>query len=121
MSAASAPRDERQLPLALEPEQGDLVPSASSVVPAGTRERGPSLPEARSISDEDLKRLTPNERRVVELAARGHTDKQIAHLLNRSYRTVQTLMQVIRHKLGMRTRFEFGFHARKLLNPGEPQ
>jgi DNA-binding NarL/FixJ family response regulator len=67
--------------------------------------------EAQPISAEDLLCLTPNELRLLKQAARGLTDKQIANDTHRSYRTVQTQMQVLRRKLKMRTRFELGFHA----------
>ena len=48
---------------------------------------------------QDASSLTKRERQVVQLAAEGHTNKQIAHLLNISQKTVETHRASIMRKL----------------------
>jgi DNA-binding NarL/FixJ family response regulator len=48
---------------------------------------------------EDASSLTGREREVVQLVAEGHTNKQIAHLLNISQKTVETHRAAIMRKL----------------------
>ena len=48
---------------------------------------------------EDASSLTRREREVVQLVAEGHTNKQIAHLLNISQKTVETRRAAIMRKL----------------------
>jgi DNA-binding NarL/FixJ family response regulator len=48
---------------------------------------------------QDASSLTKREQQVVQLAAEGHTNKQIAHLLNISQKTVETHRASIMRKL----------------------
>ncbi len=50
--------------------------------------------------------LTSRERRVCELAARGYSDKQIAHHLGSTMAAVAGSLHRARRKLGARTRVE---------------
>jgi DNA-binding CsgD family transcriptional regulator len=54
-------------------------------------------------ADED-ERLTPREREVLALVARGYTNPRIARSLKMSASTVRTHMEHILEKLGVRTR-----------------
>jgi DNA-binding CsgD family transcriptional regulator len=51
-----------------------------------------------------LEALSPRERELVTLVARGHTDAQIAGLLTISVRTVSSHLDRIRDKTGCRRR-----------------
>jgi DNA-binding CsgD family transcriptional regulator len=51
-----------------------------------------------------LEALTPRERELVALVARGHTDAQIAGQLHISVRTVSSHLDRIRDKTGCRRR-----------------
>jgi LuxR family transcriptional regulator len=58
--------------------------------------------------DEDLStvavRLTPRERECIRLCADGLSDKQVAHVLERSISTVVMHLQSAMRKLGARNR-----------------
>lgn len=49
-------------------------------------------------------RLSPRELQVAELAALGHTNKEIAERLFLAPRTVDTHLGAVRRKLGVRSR-----------------
>lgn len=49
----------------------------------------------------DVQSLTETERRVLELVAEGKTNKEIAHLIGRSIRTVENHRYRLMHKLGV--------------------
>ncbi|MCS6914872.1 MAG: response regulator transcription factor [Myxococcales bacterium] len=85
----------------------DLL-AAIRAVAAGERFLGP---EARQIQDcdaqqgaaepDDLDRLTPRERQVLQLVAEGYTNRQIAHLLGLSPKTVDTHRTSLMRKLDL--------------------
>ena len=52
----------------------------------------------------DLERLTERERGVLDHVAEGHSNKEIAHRLGVSARTVQKHLQRIYAKLGVKGR-----------------
>jgi DNA-binding NarL/FixJ family response regulator len=54
-------------------------------------------------------RLTNREKEVISHAFSGKTDKEIAHVLGNSPRTVHHQLQSVYRKLGVRTRME-GVH-----------
>lgn len=60
----------------------------------------------RANRPEGWERLTPAERKVALLAAKGHTNPQIAEQLVVSARTVQTHMAHLTAKLGVRSRVQ---------------
>ena len=62
-----------------------------------------------------LEGLTPRERELVTLVARGHTDAQIAGQLYISVRTVSSHLDRIRDKTGCRRRADL---TRLALNAG---
>ena len=49
----------------------------------------------------DVQSLTETERKVLELVAEGKTNKEIAHLIGRSIRTVENHRYRLMHKLGV--------------------
>ena len=55
--------------------------------------------------------LTPTERRVAELVADGKTNREVAHLLFVSVKTVEANLSRIFHKLGVRSRAELIRHV----------
>lgn len=75
-----------------------------------------------AASNSDLEQLTPKERQVVTLIARGYKYKEVASELNISIKTLETHMKHIFGKLGVASRhqvtrlaFESGF-----VEPGVP-
>lgn len=58
--------------------------------------------------------LSPRERQVVQLAARGASAKDIARLLRIGHRTVETHMSHAYAKLGIRSRIELAIRASEL-------
>ena len=60
--------------------------------------------------------LTKIERRLLRHAAQGLSDKQIASAVNRNPYTVRYHMLQVRKKLNLRTRFQMGFYAWRLLS-----
>lgn len=69
-----------------------------------------------AASNSDLEQLTPKERQVVTLIARGYRYKEVSNELNISIKTLQTHMKHIFDKLGVASRhqvtrlaFESGF------------
>jgi DNA-binding CsgD family transcriptional regulator len=71
---------------------------------------GPQPPSADgpaangAVTVPGLDRLSPRERELVTLVARGHTDAQIASQLYISVRTVSSHLDRIRDKTGCRRR-----------------
>jgi DNA-binding CsgD family transcriptional regulator len=61
--------------------------------------------------------LTPTERRVAELVAEGHTNKEVADALFVSLRTAESNLTRVYQKLGIRSRTEL---ARSLAAPQRP-
>jgi len=55
---------------------------------AGKHVIGPGILTANREPDPDYERLTPREKQILELIAKGHSNKQIAALLNLSVNTV---------------------------------
>jgi len=66
----------------------------------------PGRVHARAVED-----LTPREREVLRLIARGHTNAEIATMLHVSVRTVENHRASVLRKLGLRTRAELVRHA----------
>lgn len=77
-----------------------------------------AMPSSDQVAAETL---TPREIEVLRLIARGHTNRQIAHLLTLSVRTVESHRANLMDKLDLRSRVELvryaGHHG--LLEPGE--
>ena len=66
---------------------------------AATTASGPEPPETAAS-------LTPRERLIASLAARGYTNKQLAYELRLAPSTVGTHLARVRRKLGLRSRVE---------------
>jgi DNA-binding CsgD family transcriptional regulator len=56
--------------------------------------------------------LTPTEKKVAELAAAGHTNREIAQTLFLSVHTVEDNLRRIYRKLGIRSRTELAAKSR---------
>jgi DNA-binding NarL/FixJ family response regulator len=67
------------------------------------REHGVNPPPARTGGSGN-ERLSPRENEITTLAARGHTNREIAALLHLSPRTVETHVANALAKLGLRSR-----------------
>jgi DNA-binding NarL/FixJ family response regulator len=90
-----------------------------SSLPATPRNPEPPAPVAESI----LQRLTPREREVALLAARGLTNRQIAAELNLSVNTVSNHLKRVYAKLDVGSRAELGWRLQYLdldLDAGAP-
>jgi two-component system response regulator FixJ len=59
-----------------------------------------------TVAQEMLGRLSPRERQVLDEIASGHLNKQIAHDLGISVRTVEAHRAHIRDRVGVRTMAE---------------
>jgi DNA-binding NarL/FixJ family response regulator len=57
---------------------------------------------------EEVTALSPREREVAQLAARGHTNRAIAEALSVSVRTVESHLYNVFAKMGMTQRAELG-------------
>jgi DNA-binding CsgD family transcriptional regulator len=97
MSLATAA--EYALMLAAEPQ-----PPAPGSGPAGNGAAAGGPPAGTDATAPGLDRLSPRERELVTLVARGRTDAQIAAQLYISVRTVSSHLDRIRDKTGCRRR-----------------
>jgi DNA-binding NarL/FixJ family response regulator len=73
--------------------------------------------------DERLARLTPQERRILELIAEGMTNRQIADTIHLAEKTVKNYVSNLLAKLGMERRTQAAVYAARLTPPssqGEP-
>jgi len=75
-------------------------------------------PCRRSSSSEpaELRSLTPQERRILELVAEGLTNRQIGEQLFLAEKTVKNYVTSILTKLGLERRTQAAVLASKLLN-----
>lgn len=67
---------------------------------------GPAQPDARLSFDPELDQLTPREREVLRLIARGYTYKEIARELFISAKTVESHVSSVLRKLQLSTRHQ---------------
>ena len=67
---------------------------------AGPRERD-RLRDGGSSEPAELRSLTPQERRILELIAEGHTNRQIGEKLFLAEKTVKNYVSVVLCKLGV--------------------
>ena len=82
---------------------GSLQRGLSQIVTGVLTEAGVSR-SGRTADGEALARLSPRERELVTLVARGHTDAQIAAQLYITVRTVSSHLDRVRDKTGCRRR-----------------
>ena len=80
------------------------TPSRNRARRAGPRRRGPSWGVSAHAEGAEPGDLTPAERRVAELAAQGHANKEIAGTLFVSVHTVEVHLSHVYAKLGIRSR-----------------
>jgi DNA-binding NarL/FixJ family response regulator len=88
-----------------------LDPSVVSRVMERIREGAPSEPE-------ELKRLTSQERRILDLVAEGLTNREIGERLFLAEKTVKNYMSSLLAKLGFERRTQAAVFATKLLDDG---
>lgn len=82
------------------------------VHPAMTRALIGDVSPEYAASEKSIEPLTAREKEVLRFIAQGHTNKQIARLLNLSVRTVESHRSNLMGKLGMSTRVELVRYAR---------
>ena len=68
---------------------------------------------------EELRRLTDQERRILELIAEGMTNRQIAETMKLAEKTVKNYVSSVLAKLGMQSRTQAALFASRLLE-GDP-
>lgn len=68
----------------------------------------------RDHQDEQLRRLSPQERRILELIAEGKTNREIANTMYLAEKTVKNYVSNLLVKLGMKRRTEAAVFATKL-------
>ncbi len=68
-------------------------------------------PERHVPTPTELRQLTPREREVLQLVARGQTNQQIARELTLSVSTIKTHVEHIIGKLGVSDRTQAAVHA----------
>jgi DNA-binding NarL/FixJ family response regulator len=85
-----------------------LDPSVTERVMERLREGAPSEPE-------ELRRLTPQERRILELVAEGLTNRQIGEQLFLAEKTVKNYMSTVLAKLGLESRTQAAVLATRLM------
>lgn len=107
----------------LKDTAADDVASAVLEVLAGGSPMTPAIarhilrrfqPPARVRPEGDVPKLTPREIEVLELAARGYTNAEIASLLGVSFHTITSHGKQIYRKLSVRSRSEAVFEATQL-------
>jgi two-component system response regulator DevR len=65
---------------------------------------------------EELRRLTEQERRILELIAEGHTNRQIAEHMHLAEKTVKNYVSSLLAKLGMERRTQAAVFASRMLH-----
>jgi len=89
----------------------------SQAVVGSCRQHDHNVPVARWREEPDhvqtrtLEALTSREREVLRLIALGHTNAEVAQMLDVSVRTVENHRASVMRKLGLRTRAELVRHA----------
>jgi two-component system response regulator DevR len=86
-----------------------LDPSVTAKVMERLREGAPGEPE-------ELKSLTPQERRILELVAQGLTNRQIGERLFLAEKTIKNYMSNVLSKLGLESRTQAAIFATRLLD-----
>jgi DNA-binding NarL/FixJ family response regulator len=71
--------------------------------------------------DTGYAQLSPQERRVLDLIAAGHTNRQIAEQLFLAEKTVKNYVSSVLHKLGFERRTEAAVYAAKRKGPKNPR
>lgn len=86
-----------------------LDPSVTAKVMERLREGAPDEPD-------ELKSLTPQERRILELVAEGLTNRQIGERLFLAEKTIKNYMSNVLSKLGLESRTQAAVFATRLLD-----
>jgi DNA-binding NarL/FixJ family response regulator len=73
---------------------------------AASRRRAGRVPLGRAAGDVELDSLTPREREVLQLIARGYRYKEIAARLHLSVKTVESHVSAVLRKLQLSSRHE---------------
>jgi non-specific serine/threonine protein kinase len=83
-----------------------LEQAVSAALSAGEPASAPPVPATPGLPDGPHEALTRREQDVARLLARGYTDRQIADALTISVRTVNSHVQHLLGKLGLRSRWQ---------------
>ena len=87
------------------------LPSAIKDVAAGKRVLDPGLTAGARETADGLDRLTPREKQILQLIAEGHSNKEIAGLLNLSVNTVAVHRANLMDALGVHRTAELVLYA----------
>jgi DNA-binding NarL/FixJ family response regulator len=82
-------------------QEGVLIPRT-----VGRRLLNETLDQIRTVCVLSYEQLSPREREIVRMIARGHTNKEIAKRLSISVRTVERHSSSVMNKLGLQNRAE---------------
>ncbi|EXG82497.1 response regulator [Cryptosporangium arvum] len=88
--------------------------------PAVTQQVLERIREGHEHTPSELARLTPQERRILELIARGLTNRQIGEEMFLAEKTVKNYVSSLLSKLGLERRTQAAILATKLLGPHTP-
>jgi DNA-binding NarL/FixJ family response regulator len=85
---------------------GFVLDAFAAPAPAGVRSAGPGESSAATEPDAELDSLTPRERDVLRLIARGYTYREAARELVLSVRTIESHVSAVLRKLQLSNRRE---------------
>ena len=105
--APAPPQSPARIPVQAGPPAREAVPEARPLPTGQQPRRQPAEPEP-ALEPPAAVALTPRERAIVELLARGHTDETAARELDLSRRTVGYALGGLMSRLGVDNRFQLG-------------
>ncbi|MHB1891198.1 MAG: response regulator transcription factor, partial [Acidimicrobiales bacterium] len=85
-----------------------------SIIDPGLAERVRRRLRSSPAEDERLARLTPQERRILDLLAEGMTNRQIGETMYLAEKTVKNYVSNLLAKLGMQRRTEAAVYATRV-------
>jgi two-component system, NarL family, response regulator DevR len=97
------------------------VAAGQSTLDAGLTSKLLHRLRRQNDEDEDIARLTEQERRILELLAEGLTNRQIADRMILAEKTVKNYVSNLLAKLGMQRRTEAAVYAARLEERRRPQ
>jgi DNA-binding NarL/FixJ family response regulator len=97
-----------------QPSQSTAVPAVSAANRERALEQGAGRPRVSGVANGKTSSLTPREREVAQLVARGLSNRQIAGALVISEKTAANHLQHVLEKLDLRTRTQLAARATEL-------
>jgi pimeloyl-ACP methyl ester carboxylesterase/DNA-binding CsgD family transcriptional regulator len=95
----------------VEDRDHDRLPAGLRVYRVAESTKAPVTPSARSVATEVIEGLSPREREVALLVARGHSNRLVSEALSISISTVERHVANILMKLGYRSRSQLSAWA----------